>query len=96
MTATDTAVRVARETGHVCWVVDDRTDYVTVATAVLADGVAAGRKPLAFGPRGGASLAALAPAAAVAADPAADFLPGGRLDPDVMFAMFREQIRVME
>ena len=91
MTATGTPVRVARETGHVCWVVDDRTDYVTVATAVLADGVTAGRKPLVFGPRGSASLAALAAAAAVAADPAADFLPGGRLAPDVMFAMFREQ-----
>lgn len=76
---------------HVCWVVDDAAGYAEIAEAILADGAAAGRKTVAFGPVGGESLRALADVAAMAADPRVAFLGGRALDPDAMFSMFREQ-----
>ena len=76
---------------HVCFVVDDGTDYRAVAAAVLDDGAARGEKLFAFGPESAADLAALSARGAIAVDPRTAFLDGGPLDPDRMFAMFRDQ-----
>jgi anti-anti-sigma factor len=76
---------------HVCWLVDDATDYCAVATAILDDGRRLGEKPLVFGPADSADFRELAPTVALAADPYVAFLGEGALVPDLMFAMFREQ-----
>lgn len=75
---------------HVCWVVDDDTSYVDQARALLVEGRDAGRKPLAFGPHDDA-LDELEPVAAVSLDPRLTILDGGPLQPEKMFAAFREQ-----
>ncbi|HEX2038503.1 MAG TPA: MEDS domain-containing protein [Acidimicrobiales bacterium] len=79
---------------HVCWVVADPDDYTDLAEAILSDGVADRRKPVAFGPSGSDSLRVLADIVSAATDPRPAFLGGGMLDPDTMFAMFREQTAV--
>lgn len=91
ITADRSALRDLGDGGHVCLVVGEADTYVDMASAVLADGAAAGRKPFAFGPEGSEVLAQLAPVAAVATDPRVAFLDGGPLDPQAMFGMFREQ-----
>jgi anti-anti-sigma regulatory factor len=76
---------------HVCVVVNDGEAFAEQAAAFLAGGNARGEKTVAFGPQGGALLARLAPLAAIATDPYADFLGRRGLEPDTLFAMFREQ-----
>jgi anti-anti-sigma regulatory factor len=76
---------------HVCWVVDDPGEYTARAAGLLSEGRAIGQKPVVFGPEGSAARAALEPVALMAADPRVAFLNGGALEPEAMFAMFREQ-----
>lgn len=91
ITADRSVLRGLADGGHVCWVVGQAEAFLDVASAVLEDGVAAGRKPLAFGPEGGEAVTMLSPVAAVATDPRVAFLDGGPLDPPSMYDMFREQ-----
>lgn len=76
---------------HLCWVVDDADDYAATAAGFLAQGAAAGRKTVAFGPEGSRVMADLATRAAGTADPRIAFLDEGPLDSETMFSMFREQ-----
>lgn len=73
---------------HVCWVVDDSEDYASAARSLLSEAARLGQRPIVFAPEGsGPNLSS----AVLAADPAADFLGGGPLDPAVMVRVFREQ-----
>ena len=74
---------------HVCWVVTDPSVYVAQATTVLTDAHSAQHKPVVLGPRHSTELDQLS-AVAVAVDPY-ELRPTARLDPDVMFDVFREQ-----
>jgi ABC-type transporter Mla MlaB component len=76
---------------HVGWVVDDDDTYRQQAALLLAEGEDLGQKTAVFGPRESAALAELRPMAAMAADPYADVLARGPLEPARMLAMFREQ-----
>lgn len=76
---------------HVCWVVDESVPYVEIAAALLAQGHAAGQKPVAFAPQGSGVLAQLE---ATAADPGVALLGGGPLEPETTFALLREQAKV--
>lgn len=73
-----------------CWVVDDDASYVDEARALLVRGRDAGRKAVAFGPQGEAREE-LASVASVSLDPRLTILDGGALQPEKMFAAFREQ-----
>ena len=75
---------------HVCWVVRDADEYVSLGAEVLAATSATSEKPVVFGPDGSARDE-LARTATVAADPRTAFLDGGPLEPGRMFAMFEEQ-----
>ncbi len=77
--------------GHVCLVVTDDGDFADLATDFLADGNARGEKTVAFGAADSVLLARLTPLAAIGADPHLAFLGGRGLEPETMFAMFREQ-----
>ena len=79
---------------HVCWIVGDQQQYVREATRALEQARTTNEKPVVFGPEGSAALAALAPYAALAADPLTATLRGGPLDPEAMFAMFDVQSAV--
>jgi anti-anti-sigma factor len=75
----------------VCWIVDKPADYVKGAARFLAQGESTGQKTVLFGPELSADLDKLRSAAAAVADPYVDFLNKGALDPEAMFAAFREQ-----
>lgn len=75
---------------HVCWIVDESVDYADCAAALLAQGEMGGQKTVLFGPKLSADLDRLHLAAAIVADPAVEFLNEGRLDPESIFAVFRE------
>jgi hypothetical protein len=72
--------------------VRDPATYVERAAAILAQAAEFGEKPLLFAPDGNDDRDALAPLATVVADPGPAFLGGGRLDPDVMRRVFRDQM----
>lgn len=76
--------------GHVAWTVTHDDEYVSVARDLIAAGVALNEKVAVFGPTGNRLRAMVQDAAAIVADPLADFLGGGPIDPDKMFAMFRK------
>jgi anti-anti-sigma factor len=80
-----------RAGSHVCWLVSDEQAYTTHAAALLAEGRRLGQKPVVFGPGESASLAELEPGSAIALDPYVAVLDRGPLDPEAMFAMFRDQ-----
>jgi anti-anti-sigma regulatory factor len=77
--------------GHICVVIEDDQHYGDLAADYLLEGSAAGEKTVVFGPSGSVLRERLAPLADIVADPYADFLGSGRLDPPGMFAMFRDQ-----
>lgn len=76
---------------HACWIVGEKECYPCAAAAFLAQAGPLGQRPVAFAPAGSPVLAALKPVAALAADPAADILGGGPLDPAALAAALREQ-----
>lgn len=76
---------------HVCWVVDGAPRYLEGAATVLTDSRAIGQKTLVFGPARSRALHALAPLAALAADPREAVLACGPLVPDVMLDAFRRE-----
>jgi len=81
----------ARVSGHVCWLVEDPSGYLTAAAGMLGgDGGHPRRRNLVFGPRG-ATLARLAQRTAAAAADPAEALPGGVLDPPVVAGMIRDR-----
>lgn len=88
MTATEAGL--ARGS-HVCVVVGDDDELGARAEAFLAEGNARGDKTLAFGPHDSPLLTRLRPLAAVVADPHVAFLGRGALEPEAMFAAFRDQ-----
>lgn len=79
---------------HVCWIVDESADYAERAAAVLAQGEMRGQKTVLFGPKISVDLDRLHTAAAIVADPYLAFLDEGRLDPESIFAVFREHTTV--
>lgn len=85
------ALAELRPGDHVCWIVDDPMTAVVRAAAVQAAGAQFRRKTLAFGPPGGHLRTGLGEHVAAAADPWTDVLSGTRLEPAVMYEMFREQ-----
>jgi hypothetical protein len=82
---------VADSCRHACWIVDDEAGFRERAAAFLAEGEEAGQKTMAFGPEASDLLAVLEPKAVMTADPYVDFLNRGSLEPEKMFATFREQ-----
>lgn len=76
---------------HLCWIVDDESDYTGIARSILSGGDRAGEKLFAFGPAGSNVLTSLQPYVAVAADPRVAFLDGGPFDAERMFDVFRDQ-----
>lgn len=81
---------------HACLVVDDGQSYDDFAARFLADGNARGEKTVAFGPQDGEVLPRLRGTASVVVDPYVAVLGRGPLDPDAMFAMFREDAAAAE
>lgn len=79
---------------HVCWIVKEPADYADGAAAVLAQGERHGQKTVLFSPKLSAELGRLHLAAAIVADPSLSFLDKGRLDPELVFAVFREHTAV--
>lgn len=77
--------------GHICLVVEDDRAYGDLAAAFLAEGDARHEKTVTFGPQGSPAQERLRPLAAVAVDPYVDVLGRGELDPERMFAMFRQE-----
>jgi anti-anti-sigma regulatory factor len=77
---------------HVCWIVRDPATYVERAAVILGQAQEFDEKPVLFGPDGNHDREALAPLAAVVADPGRAFLEGERLDPEVIRRVFREQM----
>lgn len=78
--------------GHVAWAVGSDDEYVSVARDLVARGMALGEKIAVFGPSGSHPRRMLENMASIAADPLVDFLAGGPIEPETMFAMFREQV----
>lgn len=78
-------------TSHVCWVIGDHAWYGDLAAACLGEGADLGQKTVLFGPAGSEDLGALRPIAAMSADPHVEFLAERSLEPQTMFAIFREQ-----
>jgi anti-anti-sigma factor len=76
---------------HVCWVVDDEAWYGNLAAGYLGEGEDLAQKTVVFGPEGSCHLVALGEIAKTAVDPHAAFLEGRSLEPQTMFAVFREQ-----
>ena len=70
---------------------DKPADYLERAARLLVQGESTGQKTVLFGPELSGDLNALRPAAAVVADPYVAFLNKGALEPEAIFAAFREQ-----
>lgn len=83
-----------RRSHHACWVIDDEAAWRERATSFLAEGNRFGEKTVVFGPEGGETLRELGPAAVMAIDPYVAFLECGALDPETLFATFREQLGI--
>jgi anti-anti-sigma regulatory factor len=79
---------------HVCWVVGDPARYRELAAACLEEGRQIGQKTLVLGPAESPDLEALRAVAVMALDPYVAFLREGPLDPEAMFAAFREQTEI--
>lgn len=77
--------------GHICLVVDDDRGYADLAAGFLAEGDARREKTVAFGPQDSPAQQRLRRSVALAGDPYVDVLGGGELDPERMFAMFRQE-----
>lgn len=86
-----TATLEAPRGSHVCWVLADPQAFRPAAEEILARGSECNEKIFVFGPRGGAAHQALEHVGATMADPYADFLGGGKLEPDIMLSMFRDE-----
>ncbi|WP_447002649.1 MEDS domain-containing protein [Saccharothrix isguenensis] len=79
-----------RPGSHVCCVVDAATPFEAWTVDCLDEGLRQGQKLFRFGPEDALrGLSADRPV--VVADPRTSFLGGEALDPEVMYAMFREQ-----
>jgi hypothetical protein len=91
VTSDDAALSGLPAGAHVCWVVDDPATFVATAAGLLVEAASRGAKPIVFGPRDGAALAALAEVAATAVDPRVALLDEGPFDPHAMFAAFRRE-----
>lgn len=76
---------------HVGWIVDEPREYVQRAAACLAQGAQDGDKLFLLGPHGSLEETILDHGGVAFRDPGSVFLDGGRLDPKVMVARFREQ-----
>lgn len=76
---------------HVCWIVEDAEAGAAEAASFLAEAAETGERPVVFAPAGSARSIVPAHPGALAADPAADFLHGGPLDPSAMARVLREQ-----
>lgn len=76
---------------HVCWIVDKPAGYLERAARLLVQGESTGQKTVLFGPEPSGDLNMLRPLAATVADPYVAFLDKGALDPEAIFAVFREQ-----
>ena len=77
--------------GHACLVFDDERAYAQLAAAFLSEGEARHEKTVMFGPQNSRVHQELRQHAAVAADPYVDVLGCGELEPERMFAMFRQE-----
>ncbi len=76
---------------HPCWVVEDDEAYIRLAGTVLEEGRRLHQRTALFGPAGSRPLAALAGSVELTADPGAEFLGGGPLVPEAVFAAFRAE-----
>lgn len=77
--------------GHICLVVDDGDSYADAAGAFLAEGRARHEKTVTIGPQGSLAQRRLQQLTELAADPHVDVLDRGALEPERMFAMFRQE-----
>lgn len=77
--------------GHSCLVVDEDCDYAEVAAAFLSESDVRNEKSVTFGPQDSPAQQGLRQIAAMAADPYVDVLGRGQLEPERMFAMFRDE-----
>lgn len=75
---------------HVCWVVDSAAEFEAWTADCMAEGVGRGEKLFRFAPQATVDGAPMN-AAVTWADPHLAFLGGGRVDPQVMYAMFRRE-----
>ena len=69
----------------------EQKSLAPAAAALLAQSGRLAQRPVVFAPVGSAVFTALEPKAALTADPAADVLGGGPLDPAAMAGVLREQ-----
>jgi anti-anti-sigma factor len=83
-------LRPVRGGDHICWVVDDASEYLRDGKALLAEGSRQGQLRVVFGPRGSAVLMELAAIADLSFDPRVTFLGGGPVIPRIMLVAFRE------
>jgi hypothetical protein len=76
---------------HMCWVLNEEAWYGDLAAGYLGEGEDPGQKTIVFGPESSGDLVALGEIAKTAIAPHVAFLEGRSLEPQAMFAIFREQ-----
>lgn len=77
--------------GHICWIVEDEQAFRKNAATYLAEGRSLGEKTAALGPEGSELLAELGKYSDVIADPYVEYVKGQTLQPETLFAKFREE-----